>query len=169
MCKGREFLGAHTERWGFQLPHLSAGLFVVPFPSLWDPGDGARRFVRLLSLCIVISPPCFLQLVLDVILIQLFVVTNHKFFGKVLQEIKKKPVKKGDTCPSSWIKKCYPSSMAVWAVCPYLLLISRKLWMRHKTSDGKIWDLTWSNFMVMFLLLLLPAARPNLALYNNSF
>lgn len=67
----------------------------MPLPSLGDPGDGARRFLPLLSLCIVISPPCFLQLVLDVILVQLFVVTDHKFFGKVLQEIKKKPVKKG--------------------------------------------------------------------------
>ena len=51
--------------------------------------------MHLLSLCIIISPPCFLQLILDVILIQFFVVTDHKFFGKVLQEIKKKPVKKG--------------------------------------------------------------------------
>lgn len=65
----------------------------MPSPSLGDPGVGARRFLWLLSLCIVISPPGLLQLVLDVVLIQLFVVADHKFFGKVLQEVKKKPVK----------------------------------------------------------------------------
>lgn len=62
------------------------------FPSLGDPGVGARRFLWLLSLCIIICPPGLLQLVLDVVLIQLFVVADHKFFGKVLQEVKKKPV-----------------------------------------------------------------------------
>lgn len=60
--------------------------------------------MRLLSLCIIVSPPCFLQLVLDVILIQLFVVTDHKFFGKVLREIKKKSVKKRG-CLSKYLNK----------------------------------------------------------------
>lgn len=32
VCKEREFLGAHTESWGFQLPHLSVVLVCCAFP-----------------------------------------------------------------------------------------------------------------------------------------
>lgn len=55
-------------------------------PPFQIQADGTKRLLCLLSLCVIISTPCFLQLVLDVVFIQLFVVADHKFFGKVLEE-----------------------------------------------------------------------------------
>lgn len=89
--EGKGLLRCTQISWVFsRSPHQNLVGWLCFAPPFLIQADGTTWLVHLLILGIIISTPCFLQLILDVLLLQLFVVADHKFFGKVLREIEKR-------------------------------------------------------------------------------